>query len=114
MVFLGILLISWSMIFCGTYYYPTIIFPHFMNRKMNTKIRYTKTNITSDNDQKEISISSIIKPHDKRFMLFSIRAMQDSSIDKRKLMKFLCEESRLGHFSISNHNCKHNFIDADN
>lgn len=46
------------MILAGNYFYPSIIFPQFENKKMGTKIKYIPTYITSK--QKSLKTSSLI------------------------------------------------------
>lgn len=57
--------------------YPFITFPEFHSLKQGRHIHYVNYNITRKGNK--IFISKLIKPYDKRFILFSLRKIQEDS-----------------------------------
>lgn len=91
-----------------------IKFPHFENRKIGLKeFHFKKSIIKNKPDNTIISCDSIIKPYDKRFTLFILRAIQDESICNEKVISFIARECNVNNIMIINSDYKHYFKHAN-
>lgn len=64
------LLISITTTFTNKKIYPTIVFPHFANN-LKAKNNFIITNVFAKSSKKQVDLTILIKPFDKRFILFS-------------------------------------------
>ena len=69
--FLILLLFSFASIFFNVKIYPSIIFPHFANKKMGKNVIVIYPKVFSFKTSSEVNLINLIKPYDKRFILFT-------------------------------------------
>lgn len=69
--FLILLLFSLATIFLNLNIYPSIIFPHFANKKMGKNVIVIYPKVFSFKTSSEVNLINLIKPYDKRFILFT-------------------------------------------
>jgi hypothetical protein len=74
-------------------FYPTIKFPHFYCRNFREDIKFLKVELKDENNKK-INLSTHVRPYDKRFVLFGLRSLIDSTSRKRAHF-FFNRKSRL-------------------
>lgn len=69
--FIFLLLFSFATIYLKIKVYPCIIFPHFANKHFGGNTVILKPTVYSFNSGAEIDMVNLIKPYDKRFILFT-------------------------------------------
>jgi hypothetical protein len=86
-IFLFFLFWNLVLAFYNIEIYPSIKFPHFYCRNYRKEIKFYKLDLRDKND-KVIDLSEIVRPYDKRFVLFGLRSLIDSSTRYRSQVFF--------------------------
>jgi hypothetical protein len=85
--FLLLLLFSFASIFFNVKIYPSIIFPHFPNKKMGKNAIVIIPKVFSFKTSSEVNLINLIKPYDKRFILFTKANLSSKSTTPNILRK---------------------------
>ena len=82
LVFLVLTIFGCYCVFTGKNYYPSIRFPEFINRNNALPLNVSKIKIIDLETKKEVRLESLLKPFDKRYILFSFYAITQHREDQ--------------------------------
>lgn len=82
LVFLGLTIFGCYSVFTGKNYYPSVRFPEFINRNSVLPLSVKKIKIIDLDTKKEVRLERLLKPFDKRYILFSFYALTQHREDQ--------------------------------